>query len=80
MDDSVSLLLSIWNGEFLVRIALKVSGDALPRAVLKYPMEPKAKKLIASKLPLHMRNIGEIVEVIHIADVVDASWVIESQA
>ena len=53
----------------LVRCALSVKRDALPYDCIRYPMESNNRILLWELLPLHVRDIGKIVEVKEIFEV-----------
>jgi len=79
MNNQISLLITIFNGDFLVRAALKVNRNEITDDALQYPLEPESQQEIKKKLWGHMRDIGPIVEVMQIFDVVDRSWSVEQE-
>lgn len=72
MTNDIVFLISITNGDFLYRVALKIKRDMLGDAA-EYPLEPENKEKIMKLLPLHVRSCGKIVEVEEIFEVVDQS-------
>ena len=69
MDDRVSLLITLFYDETILRCAIKIDGDALEDDVLSFPMEPDNKMKIAALLPIHVRSCGPIIDVEQIFDV-----------
>ena len=73
MDDNINLLITILNGNTLLRCALQVKRDALPGDCVNYPMDPENRKAIHALLPLHVQSCGPIVAVedlfeVHVAN------------
>lgn len=71
MNNDINLLVTLSNGEFLLRAAIKLAGNALERDTVEYPLEPENKAKIAAFLPMHVRSFGHIVEVKEIFEVKD---------
>lgn len=71
MENTKNILITLSNGQYLLRVALKVSSDYFKGDVLEYPLEPENKKQIAEVLPAHCKSFGEIVEVQDIFEVAD---------
>lgn len=70
MSEYVCFLITILMGkDSLVRCALSVKRDDLPYDCIRYPMEKENKRTLWCLLPLHVRSIGEIVEVQEIFEV-----------
>lgn len=65
MSEYISLLITIYYkaSKTLVRCGLKIKRDRLTEDCIDYPLEPKNREIIHGFLPLHVRSVGEIVEV-----------------
>ena len=63
MNDCICFLITLLDGTDLVRCALKVRRDMIDSDVISYPMEPDNREVLYNLLPLHVRNIGNIVHV-----------------
>ena len=68
MSNDITFLITLLNGEFLLRVSLKVSRDDLEGDVDQYPMEPENKQQLWDLLPPHVQSCGKIVEVDTIFD------------
>lgn len=71
MSNTISLLITLSNGEYLIRAAIKLPSDALDNDCRTYCLEPENKATIAGFLPIHVRSFGAIVEVEEIFDIED---------
>lgn len=71
MNDNICLMITLLDGNELVRCALKLKSGCMPESVLSFPMEPGSRKFLRSLLPTAFRNMGPIVEVKRIEDIVD---------
>lgn len=71
MDNTISILVSMSNGVYLLKIALKVPQGVLTEDAYMYSLEPENKKAIHALLPFHCQQFGGIVEVEHIFEVAD---------
>lgn len=69
MENSINWLLTLSNGEYVIKVALKTSYDKLPGDAGKYPLEPENKATVMKLLPEHVRSFGTIVDVEEIFDV-----------
>ncbi|RLI53386.1 MAG: hypothetical protein DRP09_15835 [Candidatus Thorarchaeota archaeon] len=73
MDNYVCFLITVCNVSDLewVKCALKVNIDALSNDmdIIHYPLEPENREVLHGLLPLHVRNVGKIVDVETIFDV-----------
>ena len=78
MDNKLNFLIALFNTDSLIWVALKTNNDAMSDFAYQYPLEPESKKEFGKLLPKHIRDIGPIVEVRKIFDVVDRSWDDES--
>ena len=63
MDDTVNWLVTVLDGEGLLKCALKVKREVLPGDCAAYPMELENREVIHGLLPLHVRSCGPIVDV-----------------
>jgi hypothetical protein len=71
MDNSISLLIYLSDGEQLFDVALKLEGNALTEDEKTYFLESENKKKLMSYLPIHCQELGKIVDVREIFEVVD---------
>ncbi len=71
MSNNENLLITISNGEYLIKVAIKISQNMVIGDALKYPLEPENKAQFAKLLPKHCRSFGNIVEVEEIFEVKD---------
>ena len=71
MDNTTSLLVTLSNGDYLLKVAMKVPHGALTDDAIEYSLEPENKKAIHALLPLHCQSFGAIVEVDRIFEVKD---------
>lgn len=65
MGDNMTLLITILNGDELVRVALRVDHYPTP----EYYMEPEERETIYNLLPEYIRDLGPIVEIQPILEV-----------
>ena len=73
MNDYICLLLSLWNGESLMKVALRVKPDTLsPDAQSGYYMEPEVRRELQALLPPHCQA-KELVEVVVIFEIWEIS-------
>lgn len=56
-------LITILNGDTLLRCALRMDRLECSEDLLAYPMEPENRAILHANLPLHVRNCGPIVDV-----------------
>lgn len=70
MDNSINWLITLSNGEYLLKAALKFTPNMLNGDCREAPLEPENKEQIRKLLPLHVSSFGAIVEVEEIFDVV----------
>ena len=70
MDDMFCFLITLTDGECLLRCAVKIHTSKLSDDMINYPLEYRA--LYAEKLPLHVRSFGNIVQVERIFEIVNA--------
>jgi len=59
-------LVSLSNGEYLIKVALEAPHDTFPDS---YYLEPDNKQKIMDLLPLHCKSFGNIVEVEEIFEI-----------
>ncbi len=71
MNNDLNLLITLTNGDFLLKVAIKLPGDKLTEDELKYPLEPENKVRIKKWIPDHIKTFGSIVEVEEILDIKD---------
>ncbi len=65
------LLITLSNGAYLLRCALKIHVDRVKDDVLRNPLEPENKEILMTFLPLHVREHGDIVEVDEIFEIAE---------
>ncbi len=68
MTNDITFLITLLNGDFLIRISLKVCRDDLTGDCDQYPLEPENKKQLWDFLPPHVRSCGKIVSAEQIHD------------
>ena len=68
MSPYITFLITVLNGDTVLRCALKVDANTLPGECSQYPMEPENRKHLHDLLPLHVKNCGPIVHVEEIFD------------
>ena len=74
MTNSLYFLISLTNGETLIKCALKTTLD-LPSNCITYPMEPENKQILYSLLPEDIRSFGNIVAVEEIDQIVEKEYI-----
>jgi len=63
MSDDICFLITILQGDALVKCALKCKRNLLSEDIILYPLEPESRKAIHKLLPWHVRRFGPIVEI-----------------
>ena len=63
MNPGINLLITLTDGQFLIKVAIQLPEGSLTEDCLKYPLEPENKKKIKDKMPPHVQIAGDIVEV-----------------
>ena len=71
MSDEINFLITMTNGDYLLKVALGVSspGNKLKRDCIECPMEPENKEQLFNLLPNHLKSFGKIVDVETIFDI-----------
>lgn len=64
MGEGFCYLITVIHNDTLLRVALKTD------LYLAYPMEADSRKRLREQLPLHIKSVGQIVEVHEIFDIV----------
>ena len=73
MDNTLHLLVLVLYNESILKCAIKISPDLLPKDFEEFPMEYKEK--LSEFLPLHVKSCGPIVAIEEIFNVhVVRSW------
>lgn len=71
MSDYVCLLITVLDGDQLLKCAIKLHIDYFyGEDVLEYPMEKENREKLHAILPAHVKSCGKIVAVEDIFDVV----------
>jgi hypothetical protein len=70
MSNELNLLVTLSNGQYLLRCAVKTSPEKFTNFE-PYYLEPDIKSQIANMLPDHVKSFGEIVEVSEIFEIKD---------
>jgi hypothetical protein len=70
MNPDTNYLISMTDGFQLFRIALHIKAGTLDGDAEKYCLEPENKAQFKKLLPLHRKNLGEIIEVEEIFEIV----------
>ena len=70
MSNYHCFLITLLYGSELVKCALRVSVDDLPGDCIEYPLEPENRGLLHALLPSHVREMGMVVAVEDILDIV----------
>lgn len=73
MNNETNILITLSNQEFLIKVAIKISGGLLSEDVIKYPLEPENKEIIKKYLPKHCSDFGNIVKVEEIFEIQDGT-------
>ena len=72
MRPDVCWLITVLDGDTLLRCAVRFSPARLSRECLEYYMEPEHRKHIREELlPMHVRDCGPIVQIEEIFDIED---------
>lgn len=71
MSNDINLLITLSNGVYLIKFAIKLKIGMLSEDVIKYYQEPENKEKFINILPMHVRSFGNIVEVEEIFEVKD---------
>ena len=71
MSNEISILITIYSAAWdcLYKAALKINSDSLPTDFSDYPME--YRKELFELLPLHIKSIGNIVDIEFIFEIED---------
>ncbi len=70
MSGLITLLLTIYDGTQLLRVALQFEAETVEPDFTQYPMEPLSREAFWRMLPEHIRELGKVVEVEQIYDLV----------
>lgn len=68
MTPDAVLLISLSNGEYLIKVALKIFSGLEWGDVVSAPLEPENKEKLYNLLPDHIKSFGKIVAVEEIHD------------
>jgi hypothetical protein len=73
MDSNINILVTLSNGDYLLRVALKLDSNknGVNPETIMYALEPENKEKISSFLPPHCKSFGQIVEVKEIFEIKD---------
>lgn len=71
MNNDENILITLSNGEYLIKVAMKATGNMFTGDATQFPLEPENKEQFMKLLPLHCKNFGPIVEVEKLFDIVD---------
>ena len=72
MSDKLNYLLTfVYNGNQLVKVAVQFKKDEIKESAFRYFKEPENQALIKSKLPLHCQDLGFLIEVEEIFEVIE---------
>ena len=69
MGDSVCWLITIFDGDSIVKCGIKIKRKDLSEDCVNYPMELSSRRMIHSMLPVHLKEIGKIVAIESLFDV-----------
>lgn len=64
-------LISIFYDNRLLRCAVKIDLNAFPGDMSEHYMEPENRELLRQALPQHVQELGPIVDIVLIFEVVD---------
>lgn len=70
MNNNKNFLITLSNGEYLIKVALQTKPEMFSGDALEYCLEPENKKQFLKLLPLHVQSFGSIVEIEEIFEVV----------
>ncbi len=73
MNDQANFLITLSNGKYLIKVALKATSNMFTGDATKYCLEPENKEQFMKLLPVHVKSFGYIVEIEDIFEVVDST-------
>jgi hypothetical protein len=73
MNDDILMLITLTDGERILKVALKSNPRIIDNDVAEYWGEPENKLKIHSLLPLHVRSFGKIVECERLFEITDST-------
>lgn len=68
MSNETTWLITLSNGDYLLKVAFKFRNDLFSEDVKEFPLEPENKEKIMKYLPPHVQTAGKIIEVEDIFD------------
>ena len=69
MGTEICFLITILYNQNLLKCALKIKKDSLPKDCEEYPMELYNRKYLHDLLPEHVKNCGPIVDIEEIFEI-----------
>ena len=69
MSGLITLMLTIYDGTQLLRVALQFEAETADPDFTQYPMEPLSREAFWRMLPEHIRELGKVVHAEQIYDV-----------
>ncbi len=69
MDEHICFLITLLYGNQLIKCALKVKANDIDTECAIHPMESECREVLHGLLPLHVRELGPIVNVDEIFEV-----------
>ena len=70
MSNEICWLITLLYRNTLIRVALKINADLISFNWRQYPMEDDPKEFIHSLLPDHIKELGPIVEIEEISEII----------
>lgn len=71
MNNDLNFLITLNNGEYLIKVAFKAKPHMFTGDATEAPLEPENKAQYAKLLPQHVTSFGSIVEVEELFEVTD---------
>lgn len=69
MNDDIQMLITLTNGEEMIRIALRVTKKQITEDDMEFWAESETKKKIHDLLPFTVRNWGQIIDIERLFDI-----------
>lgn len=71
MNNDLNFLITLSNGSYLIRVALKATPNMFTGDAVEACLEPENKEQFMKLLPMHVQSFGTIVEVEEIFEITD---------
>lgn len=74
MSNEINFLITLSNGNYLIRVAVKAKTSMFTGDAVEFCLEPENKKQFEKLLSDEQRSFGKIVEVEEIHDIRDLTY------